>query len=156
MERPEGMDLDQAKIQEAAEYAAGCLANYGHARVRLAPGDMTEYPILIASPGGEWGYVGDGYGRVLGRDYWVALCSSFGTGYFWRGTPDVSPGYAAEKWTTLYLADASRIWTGWVISDFLNAVSEAMGGNGQERPSAESLAAKQAQDVFWAEHPEAQ
>jgi hypothetical protein len=134
MDRPEGMYLDQTKIREAADFASAFLGTDGIARVRLAPGDMTEYPILIAAPGPEWAYRGDRYGYAEGDHYWVALCSTFGAGYFWQPQSHVSPGYAAEKWTHLGIRDVSRLWTGWVMADFLNAVSTTIRNNEAVRP----------------------
>lgn len=125
MERPAGMDLDQAHIATAANFAARRLVIDGVAKVRLAPGDLTEYPILIAGPGVEWSYRHGRVGENLGRDYWVALCASFGRGYLWNPESLVAPGYAAEKWTAG--GDAgTRAWTGWVMADFLTAVADAL------------------------------
>lgn len=114
-------DLDTAHIASAAAWAANQLRIGGMAKVRLAPGDMTEYRIVIAAPGIEWAY---GEPRE-GRYYWVTLCASFGAGYEWHGG-QVDGGYAAEKWTNPSSGKATRAWTGEVIARFLSATSEAM------------------------------
>lgn len=114
-------DLDQEHFDAAAEYAAEHLARHGVAKVRLAPGDMTEYRLIIAAPGPEWAY-GD---ERPGKNYWVALCADFGTGYEWRGQ-HVDGGYAAEKWVSRSVSKGTRAWTGQVVARFLTATSEAM------------------------------
>jgi hypothetical protein len=113
--------LDAAHIASAAAWAANQLRISGMAKVRLAPGDMTEYRIVIAAPGIEWAY---GEPRD-GRHYWVTLCANFGTGYEWHGGR-IDPGYAAEKWTNPSVSKATRAWTGEVVARFLTATAEAM------------------------------
>lgn len=119
--------LDQDHINAAAAFAAAELAATGVARVRLAPGDMTEYPIVIAAPGPEWAYDKE----RLGSYYWVTLCASFGTGYPWHGH-QTDDGYAAEKWVNRGENKASRAHVGRVVAAFLTAVAEARrAGTGQ-------------------------
>ena len=113
--------LDDDHIAQAAAWAAEQLVLHGVARLSLTPGDMTEYRLLIAAPDVEWAY-GD---ERPGRNYIVALCSSFGAGYPWNGRP-VSPGYAAEQWTHRAAGDGVREWTGEVMSRFLTATHQAM------------------------------
>jgi len=113
--------LDQDHIDKAADFAAEHLATDGVARIRLAPGDMTEYRFVIARPGIEWAY---GEPRE-GRYYWVTLCADFGGGYEWHGG-GVDGGYATEKWTNRSSGDATRRHTGEVVARFLTAVAEAM------------------------------
>lgn len=115
-------DLDQEHIQAAARFAADQLAAGGVARVRLAPGDMTEYPLVITVPGVEWAYGGPRQGRY----YWVTLCASFGAGYEWHGG-EVDGYYATQKWTNAGSSAATRAWTGEVVARFLTAVSAALG-----------------------------
>jgi hypothetical protein len=115
-------DLDQEHIADAAEFAARQLAEVGVAVVRLAPGDMTEYRFVIASPGFEWAY-----GQVRqGKYYSVTLCAGFGSGYDWHGGK-VDQYYAAQKWTNAGSSKGTREWTGTVVALFLTAVSQAMG-----------------------------
>ena len=112
--------IDQAHINDAAAFAARQLADAGVARIRLAPGDMTEYRIVIAAPADEWAY-----GDVRrGRYFWVTLCAGFGAGYEWHGGP-VDGGYAAEKWANATANKATRAWTGEVVARFLTAVAKA-------------------------------
>lgn len=120
-------DLDREHIAQAAHFAAAELTRTGVARVRLAPGDMTEYPILIAAPGPEWGWISPDHGHGVRRspEYWVALCCSFGAGYPWSGD-EIAPGYAAEKWTARGSSDGTRLWTGAVVADFLDSVRLAL------------------------------
>ncbi len=123
------MRLDHQHIVEAATHAAAQLAVGRPARVYLAPGDLTEYRILAAAPGTEWAY-----GQVRdGREYWVALCNSFGAGHAWGGEP-VTGGYAAEKWTNWGSTSGTREWTGQVIAEFLGALHEAISHLEQQEP----------------------
>lgn len=115
--------LDQDHIDAAARFAAAQLATGGVARVRLAPGDMIEYPFLIAVPGVEWAYDE----LRTGRYYWVTLCASFGAGYEWHGG-EVDSIYAAVKWANFGSSKATRAWTGEVVARFLTAVSAALRG----------------------------
>lgn len=117
--------LDADRINAAAAFAAEQLRSVGVARVHLAPGDMTDYPFLIATPGPEWNYDGTGYSAVTGSYYWVALCCSFGAGYPWTGGP-VDAYYGREKWTNPGSSKATRAWTGEVVTRFLTAVSAAL------------------------------
>lgn len=114
--------LDAAHIASAAAWAAVRLLDGQEAKVRLAPGDMTEYRILIAPPGTEWAY-GD---EREGRYYWVTLCANFGAGYEWHGGR-IDGGYAAEKWTNPGSSKATRAWTGEVVARFLSATAVALG-----------------------------
>lgn len=113
--------LDREHIRSAAVWAAAQLTETGVARVRLAPGDMTEYRFVIAAPAIEWAY---GEPRP-GNYYWVTLCANFGGGYEWAGQP-VDPSYAAEKWTNTSSSKATRLHTGTVVALFLTAVGEAI------------------------------
>lgn len=115
--RPE--DLEQHLFDAAAAWAARQLDRRGVALVKLAPGDATEYPILIAVPDVQ--YLSS-VGEAANRTYWVSLCAGFGSGYPWMGQP-VDPGYATEKWTNRL---AHGVWTGTVISRFLTALSSAL------------------------------
>lgn len=114
-------DLDAAHIASAAAWAANQMRISGMAKVRLAPGDMTEYRIVIASPGIEWAYGEPRHGQY----YWVTLCASFGAGYEWHGG-EVHGGYAAEKWTNPGSSKATREWTGEVVARFLSATATAL------------------------------
>ena len=105
----------------AARWAAEALTADGVARVRLTPGDMTEYRILIAAPAVEWA---DG-ARRAGRYFWVALCAGFGAGYEWHGGA-VDPYYARDKWTNDGSGKGVREHTAVVMSRFLTALAEAM------------------------------
>lgn len=113
--------LDHDHINAAAAWTAETLASTGHALVRLAPGDMTEYRIAITCPDIEWAY---GEPRQ-GRYYWVTLCAGFGGGYEWR-RQRLDGGYAAEKWANRSSGATTRRWTGEVMAVFLNAVRQAM------------------------------
>lgn len=113
--------LDQEHIEEAAQFAAVMLAKHGAAKVRLAPGDMTEYRFALVAPGVEWAY---GEERV-GKYYWVTLCANFGAGYEWHGG-EVHADYAAEKWVNPSVSKGTRAHTGMVVGRFLTAVSAAM------------------------------
>lgn len=119
--------LDSEHIDAAAQYAADQLGLVGHVKVRLAPGDMTEYRIAIVAPSDEWAY-----GDVRpGKYYWVTLCAGFGAGYEWHGGA-IDGGYAAEKWTNPDSAKGTRAWTGEVVALFLTAVAGAMRANAVE------------------------
>jgi hypothetical protein len=122
-----GDRLDADHIAEAAQFAADQLSLHGVAKVRLAPGDMTEYRFVIATPGIEWAY---GVERP-GKYYWVTLCANFGGGYEWHGG-EVDGGYAAEKWTNPGTAKGTRAWTGEVVARFLTAIANAMRANAVE------------------------
>lgn len=115
-------DLDHDHIRDAAIWAAHRLADVGVARVRLAPGDMTEYRIDIAAPGAIWAY---GEERA-DRDYGVTLCANFGCGYPWAGR-EVHPDYATEKWTNPSSSKGTRAHTGRVMAAFLSALATAIG-----------------------------
>jgi hypothetical protein len=110
--------LDLEHIADAATVAATALRYVGHARIELTPGDMTRYPIVIVVPGKRWSR--NGLADVA--DYDVALQHSAGHCYPWNpANVYVSPGYAAEKWTT------NQIHTGVVMSEFLNALARELG-----------------------------
>lgn len=117
--------LDLAHIDAAARFAAGHLSAHGVARVRLTPGDMTEYHLVVTGPGAVWksGVAGDFIDHT--RDHCVALVASFGAAYPWAGQ-EIAPGYAAEKWTARTSSDGTRAHTGEVVARFLTALSEAM------------------------------
>lgn len=127
---PADLDLDQDHINEAAAFAARQLVAAGVARIRLSPGDMTEYRIAIVAPGPEFSR---SYGEVKGRYFWVTLCAGFGAGYEWHGGPVDGP-YAAEKWANASVSKGTRAHTGEVIARFLSAVFAAT------RPAAEAAA----------------
>jgi hypothetical protein len=120
------MNLDQAHIASAAGFAARRLVTDGVAKVRLTPGDLTEYPILIAGPSVEWGCRNGRIAEHYSGEYWVAVCSGFGSGHLWDPETHVAPGYAAEKWTAPGVGDGTRGWTGWVMAEFLTAVADAL------------------------------
>jgi hypothetical protein len=113
--------LDREHITRAANWTALELREHRVARVILTPGDMTRYPILIASPWWEWIERRDRTTSTqLGHDYWVALLDhAVGAGYPWNGQ-EVHPLYAAEKWGRFDLP------TGHVMAGFLNALAEAL------------------------------
>ena len=114
--------LDGEHIRGAALWAAEALDATGVAKVRLAPGDMTEYALLIAAPGIEWAY-GQ---HAAGSHYWVAVCANFGCGYEWGGFP-VHADYCADKWVARGASKGTRMWAGQVIARFLTALAEALG-----------------------------
>ncbi len=113
--------LDNEHISDAGQWAAESLLAHGQARVRLAPGDATEYKIMIVAPGIEYAY---GEPRV-GKYYWVALCANFGSGYEWHGGA-IDGGYAAMNWTNPSVSKATRAHSGEVVARFLTATAHAM------------------------------
>lgn len=122
------MELDVDHIDLAARFAAHQLRTAGVARVRLSPGDATEYRLLLAAPGLEFSKAalydmkgGFELAERAGTYFWVALCNSFGAGYEWHGGP-VDAGYATEKWTNLSGPPGIREHTGRVVAEYLNAV----------------------------------
>lgn len=117
------MELDQDAIDQAAVWTARKLADTGVARVRLSPGDATEYRIMIASPDVEWRRSGE----TAGIYYWVALSNDFGAAYEWHGG-QIDAGYAREKWTSRGITGGTRDWTAEVMARFLTAVSGARRG----------------------------
>jgi len=111
-------DLDRAHVEQAAQFAAEQLASRGVARVRLTPGDFTEYQLMVAAPGLEWAA---GSARPH-RAYLVSLCDPFGASYPWSAG-EVNPRYAVEKWTQRDAPEGTRRCTGQVVALFLNALS---------------------------------
>lgn len=126
--------LDQEHIETAARWVAHALEGRGSAKVRLAPGDATEYPIAIVGPGTFWAY---GKERE-GRTYWVTLMASWGCSYEWAGAP-VDPGYAAQKWTNPRAGGAIAEWTGIVMAKFLTALSQALRPDDEHRQRVQGI-----------------
>jgi hypothetical protein len=111
--------LNVETITRVAQWAARMLNADGLAIVDLAPGDMTLYKIHVISPGQpkltEFGAV------AHTNDYSVTLATSFGATYPWRGHR-MEAGYVTDKWV-----NDDRLWTGVVLTEFLNALAEALG-----------------------------
>lgn len=115
--------LDGAHIRAAAVWVADQLAATGVARVRITPGDMTAYEVIVVGrevP--EW----EADRSTTLRLYRVVLANSFGAAYPWGGDP-VDPSYAGQKWTNPTCGEGPRLWTGEVVARFLNALAVAMG-----------------------------
>lgn len=112
--------LDRQHIRNAAAWAAEQLALTGQARVRLTPGDMTEYPIQVTAPSPTWW----AQGVADGKTYWVVLCCGFGTGYEWMGG-EIHADYAAQKWTHHREPVGTRIHGGAAVAAFLTALCAA-------------------------------
>ena len=117
--------LDGEHIRAAAWWAAQQLAADGFARVQLTPGDLTAYDVVVVAPCPRWEN-----GRTQRSDpYMVVLTNSFGAAYQWHAEPLVA-GYVGAKWTNSSVAAGPRLWTGEVLSRFLNALAEAIGEAG--------------------------
>lgn len=107
--------LDWEHIDEAAAWTAGQLREAGVASITLTPNDATAYPFFIAArklP--HWGQ-----GRGMREPYMVMLASTFGGGYPWGGI-ELHHDYCASKW------GREHEWTGWVVSEFLTALSRSI------------------------------
>lgn len=110
------LDLDH--IQRAARSAAVSIRNGGHAALRLTPGDGTVYPIIVLSKHMHWWTAED---QPAPRpEYWVTLASNFGETYPWAGAT-LHPDYVTKKWSR-----DGNLWTGAVMTEFLNALSEQL------------------------------
>lgn len=113
--------LDHDHVRKAAAWAAEQLALVGSARVRLAPGDMTEYKIQVTAPSEEW----SAQGTHAGEYYWVTLSCGFGTGYEWSGHP-IHTDYAASKWVAYGAPAGTRLCAGAAVGLFLTCLSQAL------------------------------
>jgi hypothetical protein len=91
--------------------ASGHILVHGWAAVRLTPGDMTMYRIIIA-PNEEMAASPDGgvVWDVINAG-WVVACAD--GSYPWTGH-HVDPSYVASKWTR------GHLWTAVIIAEFLN------------------------------------
>lgn len=119
-------DIDRRHINEAAVWAATQLVETGVARVRLAPGDATQYRVLVTSPGSA--YAADHTGQTVvvdERTYTVVVLNDFGAAYDWTGGP-VDDSYVAEKWTRPDRSAGARACTGIAVAAFLTALSNAL------------------------------
>lgn len=108
--------LPSEPFEVAALWSVEQLVEHGRAMVRLAPGDATQYHLVVVAPGP----VLDCGGEAWERQYFVALwMDSSGSVYPW--TPGFThPSYAAERWA------GGQEWTGAVVARFLNAVAELL------------------------------
>ena len=108
----ERLDLDH--IAHMARRARTGLRLFGVARVELTPDDGTRYEIIVTNLRLT---SRDGSLRRYGGDYVVSLVNCSGSSYYWNGG-HMESGYVTVKW----VAD-DRLWTGVVLTEFLNALS---------------------------------
>lgn len=116
-------ELEQAEFDYHAGLAAADIAQRGASLVILAPGDCTRYVLAFVKPARM---NGEGVMVVEDRPLWMG--TSFGElyqvdphgGYHW--------GYVAEHW--LRDMKSSQEWTARVIARFINALADAMKGDG--------------------------
>jgi len=109
--------LDESHITSAAAYAAAKMSPASPVRLDLTPGDHTRYPIIIVPGGQTW----TRDGTELRTDAIVVLLHGKGRAYPWHPGTHITPDYAAEKWGD------DNIWTGTVISMFLNELNGQLG-----------------------------
>lgn len=106
--------LDQEHINAAAFFAAEKLIDDQVAIIRLTPGDMTLYSLLVTPKHVD---VFTDTGTVTAREYCVILATSWGKAYPWNGER-VHAQYVHEKWV-----EGHSPHTAAVLAAFLNAIA---------------------------------
>lgn len=109
------LNLDH--IKRAAAWAAERFRIENVAHVKLTPGDGTVYQVIVVRCAVWNGREDDE--PTWPRDYTVTLVGSFGDTYQWAGQA-LHSDYVGGKWSR----DGNK-WTAVVMTEFLNAFSEA-------------------------------
>lgn len=105
--------LDRDHIMAMANIARNRLEEHGVARVELTPNDGTRYEIVVTDAPLE----SRAFTKEFGGAYVVSLVNCDGRSYYWNGTP-MHVEYVTVKW-----AGDGRLWTGVVLTEFLNQLS---------------------------------